>query len=290
MLSIIGAIFFLFFIIFLFSKMEDDHEVEKKQAEQELENNKKAEELALEIKRKNHEYELELQKKAGLDPKYQDLQLRLNESQRKIQQYKNIGMIVAAITAIGGLGFLFLKDSGETNSNENYETILAENLNKGYVETEHIENAEAIVAHSKDVLPNRYVPTEENKPVTQIKQSDYPNVKGETEASLEKKSVKTQNENYKVPTTQISVSEVGSFIGQDVTVCGTISQISSSSKATYINFGGYYPKQAFSAVIWSGSNELPVENENICVSGLVESYKGIPQIVIQSIKHQILMQ
>jgi len=70
-------------------------------------------------------------------------------------------------------------------------------------------------------------------------------------------------------------------------VCGEVSQISQTSKATYINFGGIYPKHKFSAVIWSNNIMPTSEGSKICITGLVESYKGVPQIVIRSVENQI---
>ena len=86
---------------------------------------------------------------------------------------------------------------------------------------------------------------------------------------------------------QISVYEADAHIGESTTVCGEVSQISQTSKATYINFGGIYPKHKFSAVIWSNNIMPTSEGSNICITGLVESYKGVPQIVIRSVENQI---
>ncbi len=109
MLATIGIIFAVLIFLTVFSKKADEQELEKKQIEQELENKKKADELALEIQRKNHEYELERKKKAILDPVYQDIELRLIESNRKTQQYK-IAMIVTIVVALVGGAYLFFKD------------------------------------------------------------------------------------------------------------------------------------------------------------------------------------
>lgn len=288
MLATIGIIFAVLIFLTVFSKMADEQELEKKQIEQELENKKKADELALEIQRKNHEYELERKKKAILDPVYQDIELRLIESNRKTQQYK-IAMIVIIVVALVGGAYLFFKDDRSTQSEFDYESSSSKQLNKQDVDSSHLENIESISENSNDVLPARYVPVEATESVKVVQQLESPKVERKPISIPSTDVVKIRNKNHVESSTQLSVYEANSFIGQNTTVCGTVSQISSTSKAIYINFGGRYPKQAFSAVIWSSSNEVPVpaENENVCISGLIESYKGIPQIVIQSVNNQI---
>ena len=129
MLATIGIIFAVLIFLTVFSKKADEQELEKKQIEQELENKKKADELALEIQRKNHEYELERKKKAILDPVYQDIELRLIESNRKTQQYK-IAMIVTIVVALVGGAYLFFKDDRSTQSEFDYESSSSKQLNK----------------------------------------------------------------------------------------------------------------------------------------------------------------
>jgi len=268
MLETIGIIFAVLVFLAVFSQMADDQEIEKKKRKDELE-----------LKKKQQEHELEIKKLAGLDPLYQEQQVRLNESIRKNRQLK-IFIIFMLICVVSILGyFLFIKNSS-TQSQTGYVT------SSTGAESEEIkltENSQVNENSKSDIegLPQRFVPLEDKTPV-----------KVETPVSMAQKKSSPINEDIvnkddikKVE--QISIYEAQSYIGQNTTVCGRISQISVTSKATYINFGGRYPSQTFSGVIWSNSNALPAENENICIKGLIESYKGIPQIVIQSVNNQI---
>ena len=88
----------------------------------------------------------------------------------------------------------------------------------------------------------------------------------------------------------------GSHIGEHATVCGIVSgghyAKSSRGKPTFINLDGAYPNQNFTIVIWGserdqfGSPERKYKHKKICATGVIETYKGIPQIVVQD-KSQI---
>lgn len=87
----------------------------------------------------------------------------------------------------------------------------------------------------------------------------------------------------------ISIDSLSSYIGQHVKVCDKIADAfrpSGESSITYLNFGGKYPDHKFTVVIFA--KDLvnfpfsPVEkykNQNVCVTGTAEEYKGKPQIV-----------
>lgn len=97
MLETIGIIFAVLFFLFVFSRMEDDQEIEQKKRKDELEHQKKQQEHELEIKKKQQEHELEIKKLAGLNPLYQ-------EQTRKNKQYKAVIVsLIALIIFIGGL-------------------------------------------------------------------------------------------------------------------------------------------------------------------------------------------
>ena len=58
------------------------------------------------------------------------------------------------------------------------------------------------------------------------------------------------------------------------------------SSITYLNFGGKYPDHVFTVVIFakdlSNFSYVPSEhlkNKNVCVQGIINEYKGKPQIV-----------
>jgi len=64
----------------------------------------------------------------------------------------------------------------------------------------------------------------------------------------------------------------------------------------FLNFGNSYPKQLFTVVIWESDIKnfkyIPAEylkGKNICVNGLVEIFKGKPQIIVKS-QNQIVVE
>ena len=78
-----------------------------------------------------------------------------------------------------------------------------------------------------------------------------------------------------------------------MTVCGSVMSPTyasgSSGQPTFLNLDRPYPNQIFTVVIWGrnrGSFPLAPENlysgADICVTGLVESFRGLPQIEASS--------
>ena len=141
-------------------------------------------------------------------------------------------------------------------------------------------------------LPERFMPSNvheqqiETDTASTTKPIDQPKIEEPRQAVLNPFEGNIDDTNLST-SGQISVYEADAHIGESTTVCGEVSQISQTSKATYINFGGIYPKHKFSAVIWSNNIMPTSEGSNICITGLVESYKGVPQIVIRSVENQI---
>ena len=93
-----------------------------------------------------------------------------------------------------------------------------------------------------------------------------------------------------------STSQTTAHIGENATVCGTVYgghyARSSKGQPTFINLDGNYPNQKFTIVIWGSdrykfkSPERRYNNKKICVTGTIDSYNGVPQIVVHS-KSQI---
>ena len=56
-------------------------------------------------------------------------------------------------------------------------------------------------------------------------------------------------------------------------------------RPTFLNLDEPYPNQAFTIVVWGsnrpkfGDPEAKYSNRRVCVSGVIESYRSIPQIV-----------
>jgi len=83
-------------------------------------------------------------------------------------------------------------------------------------------------------------------------------------------------------------------IGDKATVCGVVANArylkSSGREPTFLNLADTYPKHPFTVVIWGETRDQfdyppeSLEGKSICVSGLIETYKGKPQIVVTSPK------
>ncbi len=85
----------------------------------------------------------------------------------------------------------------------------------------------------------------------------------------------------------ITPKEASYYVGSSVTVEGVVSQVSTKGGTTFINFGGSFPNHVFYAVIFkrnSGkfSNMRAFQGKTVAITGTVESYKGKPQIILQS--------
>ena len=87
------------------------------------------------------------------------------------------------------------------------------------------------------------------------------------------------------------------YIGKKVAICGKVySTKFQGSGVTFINMGGEYPNNPFTAVIMANNrsnfNYKPEEylnGKSICVMGTVKEYKGKPEIVVEK-QDQILVQ
>lgn len=277
MLETIGIIFAVLFFLAVFSRMADDQEIEQKKREDELEYQKKQQEHELELQKKQQEHELEIKKLAGLNPLYQ-------EQTRKNKQYKAVIVsLIALIIFIGG--YILFSNNESPVAREDQILLNAEEIADA---TRQLP----VDSQQNQDLPERFMPSNvheqqiETDTASTTKPIDQPKIEEPRQAVLNPFEGNIDDTNLST-SGQISVYEVDAHIGESTTVCGEVSQISQTSKATYINFGGIYPKHKFSAVIWS-NNIIPTsEGSNICITGLVESYKGVPQIVIRSVENQI---
>jgi hypothetical protein len=89
--------------------------------------------------------------------------------------------------------------------------------------------------------------------------------------------------------TSISASEAKNHIGESATVCGEIASAHYAARSrgnpTFINLDKPYPNQIFTVLIWGsdrpkfGDPEETYRNKQICVTGQISDYKGVPQIV-----------
>ena len=83
------------------------------------------------------------------------------------------------------------------------------------------------------------------------------------------------------------------YIGMEKTVCGTVASatyaVRSKGRPSFLNLDQPYPKQIFTVVIW-GSDRNKFKNppetffkgKRICVTGIIEDYRGKPEIIVRS--------
>jgi DNA/RNA endonuclease YhcR with UshA esterase domain len=82
--------------------------------------------------------------------------------------------------------------------------------------------------------------------------------------------------------------EAARHVGETATVTGTVEGFHQSGKGNiFLNMGGKYPNQAFTAFIPSASaaqfsNPQQYEGRTVAVSGKITLYKGKPEIIVNS--------
>src|SRR5581483_5642002 len=82
--------------------------------------------------------------------------------------------------------------------------------------------------------------------------------------------------------------EAARHVGETATVTGTVDGTHQSGKGNiFLNMGGKYPNQAFTAFIPSSSagqfsNPQQYEGKTVSVSGKISLYKGKPEIIVNS--------
>jgi hypothetical protein len=91
---------------------------------------------------------------------------------------------------------------------------------------------------------------------------------------------------------EVSAERARDHVGEKATVCGTVASAtyasSSRGQPTFLNLEKPYPGQVFTVVIWGrdrasfGAPEVTWRGKRVCASGLVESYRGTPQIIVHS--------
>jgi DNA/RNA endonuclease YhcR with UshA esterase domain len=94
-------------------------------------------------------------------------------------------------------------------------------------------------------------------------------------------SVIAQTSNY-------TPQEAPKHVGETATITGTVDGVHQSGKGNiFLNMGGKYPNQAFTAFIPSASaaqfsNPQQYEGQTVAVSGKITLYKGKPEIIVNS--------
>jgi hypothetical protein len=91
-------------------------------------------------------------------------------------------------------------------------------------------------------------------------------------------------------TRHLTAAEAKNHVGETATVCGKVvsARFASKSKGqpTFLNLDEPYPNHIFTVVVWGsdrekfGDIEAKYGVKNVCVSGKITSYQGLPEIAI----------
>lgn len=87
----------------------------------------------------------------------------------------------------------------------------------------------------------------------------------------------------------LTPAQAGGHIGERATVCGLVvsSHFAARSRGnpTFLNLERPYPNQVFTVLIWGsdrgkfGAPEVEFQSRRICVTGVIQGYRGVPEIV-----------
>ena|ERR1700688_943366 len=87
----------------------------------------------------------------------------------------------------------------------------------------------------------------------------------------------------------LSAVEAKDHIGEQATVCGKVAStryaVTTRGKPTFLNLDKPYPNPIFTVLIWGESREkfgTPEEkyrDKQVCVTGKITEYRGVPEIV-----------
>jgi hypothetical protein len=86
----------------------------------------------------------------------------------------------------------------------------------------------------------------------------------------------------------LTAAKAKDHVGEKSTVCGKVvdSHYASHTRGqpTFLNLDERYPNQIFTIVIWGndrqkfGDPEAKYREKQVCVTGMITSYKGVPEI------------
>jgi exonuclease VII large subunit len=89
----------------------------------------------------------------------------------------------------------------------------------------------------------------------------------------------------------VKIADAMNHLGETGTVCGKVvsewTATSSKGEPTFINLDTPYPNQTFRIVIWEEDRQdigsLPSQGSRVCATGKIQTYRGVPQIVVRSV-------
>lgn len=96
-----------------------------------------------------------------------------------------------------------------------------------------------------------------------------------------------------VPTLVLALAHIRStqaeqHVGETDTVCGEVAEVHyaarSRGRPTFLDFDQPYPDQDFVVVVWGRDaarfgNLTAYDGKDVCASGLIQAYRGVPEIV-----------
>jgi hypothetical protein len=86
----------------------------------------------------------------------------------------------------------------------------------------------------------------------------------------------------------IAVKDAAAHVGQMATVVGLVDNVHQSrSNMIFIDMGGTYPNNAFSAVVFAKDagkfpNLMPLKGKKVGITGKIEMYRSKPEIVLHT--------
>jgi hypothetical protein len=91
---------------------------------------------------------------------------------------------------------------------------------------------------------------------------------------------------------RIAAGEAARHVGEEAMVCGLVAgaryAANAPGKPTFLDFGGVYPQEVFTVVIWGvershfmAAPERTYDRRQVCVTGKIQLYRGKPEIVVK---------
>jgi hypothetical protein len=88
----------------------------------------------------------------------------------------------------------------------------------------------------------------------------------------------------------VTAEDAKNHIGEKATVCGKVANqhiaANSAGHPTFIDLDSAYPNRIFTILVWGNDKlavgELPSLGSRVCVTGLIQNYRGVPQIAVWS--------
>jgi hypothetical protein len=96
---------------------------------------------------------------------------------------------------------------------------------------------------------------------------------------------------------EVSIGDASKHVGETATVCDVVASAKflsrSRSQPTFLNLGEPYPDQIFTVVIFGsdrarfGTPETTLKDKRICVTGKIQEYRGVPEIIVNNPKQLV---